>query len=95
MCQVTQSPLVLPQVFKQYQHHNKIKHNSGEEHMLKKQQESILNGDKKSSVIFDLKTRKGKKINFVKINAFSWKHMRLKSNHMVIRLKTTGSSSVI
>lgn len=28
--------------------------------MLKKQQESILNGDKKSPVIFDLKNGKGK-----------------------------------
>lgn len=63
--------------------------------MLKKQQESILNGDKKSSVVFDLKNRKKKKINFVKISVFSWKHMRHKNNHMAIRLKITGSSSVI
>lgn len=48
--------------------------------MLKKQQESILNGDKKSSVIFDLNNGKGKKINFVKISVFSWRHMRLKNN---------------
>lgn len=63
--------------------------------MLKKQQESILNGDKKSSVVFDLKNRKKKKINFVKISVFSWKHMRHKNNHMAIILKITGSSSVI
>lgn len=63
--------------------------------MLEKHQESILNGDKKSSVIFDLKNRKGKKINFVTISAFSWKHMRHKNNHMAIRLKITGSSSII